>query len=76
MTAAAPWSGAYDDVNVGLLWATAHTTHFTAPGWTYLPVGSGSGLLDLGGSFVTLVDATGNMTIIIEKMSWEHSQVK
>ncbi len=32
MTASEPWSGAFDDVNVGVLWATAHTTHFTQPG--------------------------------------------
>jgi hypothetical protein len=38
MTAAQPWSGAFDDVNVGMLWATAHTTHFTQPGWRYLTV--------------------------------------
>ncbi len=74
MTAAEPWSGAFDDVNVGMLWATAHTTHFTQPGWRYLPVGSGSGLLAQGGSYVSLVDGAGNITIVIEKMAWAHSQ--
>ena len=74
MTAAEPWSGAFDDENVGMLWATAHTTHFTEPGWTYLPVGSGSGLLVSGGSYVTLVDGLGNVTIVVEKMAWAHSQ--
>ena len=33
LTAAEPWSGSYDDVNVGLVWASAHTTQFTEPGW-------------------------------------------
>ena len=33
MSAAEPWSGNYDDVNVGLVWATAHTTQFAQPGW-------------------------------------------
>jgi hypothetical protein len=111
MTAAEPWSGSYDDVNVGMMWATAHTTHFTRPGWNvrgddvslscvpayatylcvcvtayvhqYLSVGSGSGLLAHGGSFVTLVGPSFNakdssvateLTIVIEKMAWAHSQ--
>ncbi len=42
--------------------------------WTYLPVGSGSGLLSQGGSFVSLVDGAGNITVVIEKMAWAHSQ--
>ena len=33
MTADQPWSGWFDDTNVGTLWATAHTTQFTEPGW-------------------------------------------
>jgi O-glycosyl hydrolase len=48
-----PWSGAY---TVGQnAWATAHTTQFTAPGWTY--VDSASGYLGgnrANGSYVTL----------------------
>ena len=42
MTAAEPWSGSYDDVNVGLVWASAHTTQFAQPGWcvnVFLSVG-------------------------------------
>ena len=74
MTATEPWSGAFDDQNVGLLWATAHTTHFSKPGWHYMPVGNGSGLLQHGGSYVTLVDGEGNVTIVVEKMAWAHSQ--
>jgi hypothetical protein len=37
-------------------------------------VGSGSGLLPAGGSYVTLVDGAGNVTIVVEKMAWAHSQ--
>ena len=33
LTAAEPWSGYYDNENVGLVWASAHTTHFAWPGW-------------------------------------------
>ena len=33
LSAAEPWSGNYDNVNVGLVWASAHTTQFTQPGW-------------------------------------------
>ncbi len=44
------------------------------PRWRYLPVGSGSGLLSQGGSYVSLVDGAGNLTIVIEKMAWAHSQ--
>ena len=35
--------------------------------------GRGSGLLPLGGSYVTLTDGV-DLTIVIEKMSWDHSQ--
>jgi hypothetical protein len=48
-----PWSGAY---SIGQnAWVTAHTTQFTAPGWTY--VDSASGYLGgdrANGSYVTL----------------------
>ncbi len=37
-------------------------------------VGAGSGLLPAGGSYVTLVDDAGNVTIVVEKMAWAHSQ--
>lgn len=43
-----PWSGAY---NTGAsIWATAHTTQFTEPGWRYLD--SAKGYLPGGGSYV------------------------
>jgi hypothetical protein len=37
----------------------AHYTQATQPGWHYLPVGSGSGMLPEGGSYVSLVSAGG-----------------
>ena len=54
MDAGSPWSGAF---HVGQnLWATAHYTQFTQPGWHYL-TGSASGYLDgnrANGSYVSL----------------------
>ncbi|NXE25864.1 GALC Galactocerebrosidase, partial [Ardeotis kori] len=69
MTAQEPWSGHYKVE--APIWITAHTTQFTQPGWTYLQVG---GHLEGGGSFVALTDGLGNLTIIIETMSHNHSQ--
>ena len=40
---------------------------------TYLLQGQGSGLLQKGGSYVTLTDGT-DFTIVVEKMAWAHSQ--
>ena len=51
MTARSPWSGHYTVQPP--LWAAAHTTQFAAPGMTLLRNGSGSGLLDGGGSAVS-----------------------
>ena len=89
MTAAEPWSGSFDTSNVGLIWGSAHTTQFAQPGWfvhfdffrrfflnlsrQYLSQGEGSGFLLNGGSYVTLTDGT-DFSIVIEKMSWDHSQ--
>jgi hypothetical protein len=53
MWAEVPWSGHYT-VN-SPIWATAHYTQNTEVGWIYLPVGQGSGMLDGGGTYVTLV---------------------
>jgi O-glycosyl hydrolase len=50
MGANEPWSGAY--VAGPSIWATAHTTQFTRPGWRY--VDSAKGYLDGGGSYVAL----------------------
>ncbi|KAF7252021.1 Galactocerebrosidase [Varanus komodoensis] len=69
MTAQEPWSGHYT-VNAPI-WITAHTTQFTQPGWHYLKV---DGHLEAGGSYVALTDGQGNLTIIIETMTHDHSK--
>ncbi len=45
----------------------AHTTHFSSPGWNYLPHGFGSGKLPAGGSYVSLTKGN-DLTIVIETM--------
>lgn len=69
MTAEEPWSGNY--VAETPIWITAHTTQFAQPGWTYLQT---IGNLTRGGSYVALTDGQGNLTIIIETMTHNHSQ--
>ncbi|XP_051905572.1 galactocerebrosidase-like [Hippocampus zosterae] len=68
MTADEPWSGNY--VVESPIWVTAHTSQFTQPGWTYLKT---VGHLAKGGSYVALTDGKGNLTVIIETMSHNHS---
>ena len=51
MNAAEPWSGHYKVMTP--IWASAHHTQFTAPGWTYLGHGHGVGTLQGGGTYVT-----------------------
>ncbi|XP_029973129.1 galactocerebrosidase-like isoform X1 [Salarias fasciatus] len=68
MTAEEPWSGNY--VVESPIWITAHTTQFTQPGWTYLQT---VGHLDQGGSYVALTDGEGNLTVVIETMTHDHS---
>ncbi|CAF1193727.1 unnamed protein product [Adineta ricciae] len=68
-----PWSGHY---RIGrLLWVSAHWGQFTKVGWSFLKHGSGVGLLDNGGSYVSLTDPTGEqLTIIVETMDRNSSQ--
>lgn len=68
MTAEEPWSGNY--VVESPIWITAHTTQFAQPGWTYLQT---VGHLAQGGSYVALTDGKGNLTVVIETMSHNHS---
>ncbi|XP_044518055.1 galactocerebrosidase-like [Gracilinanus agilis] len=69
LTAKEPWSGHY--VVEAPTWISAHTTQFAQPGWKYLKT---VGLLKEGGSYVALADGLGNLTIIIETMSFPFSQ--
>ncbi|MEV5750608.1 discoidin domain-containing protein [Actinoallomurus sp. NPDC052308] len=76
MGANEPWSGAY--VAGASVWAVAHTTQFTRPGWRY--VDSASGHLEGGGSHVALrspdsrdysavletIDATAPQDVVID----------
>ena len=65
LRAAQPWGGRFEVAPS--LWATAHVTQFTQRrGWRYLRQGRGSGTLAGGGTFVSLVDALGNYTLVIE----------
>ncbi|KAJ0063075.1 hypothetical protein NL108_011629, partial [Boleophthalmus pectinirostris] len=68
MTAEEPWSNNY--VVEAPIWITAHTTQFTQPGWTYLQT---VGHLVQGGSYVALTDRKGNLTVVIETMTHDHS---
>ena len=62
------------------VWAAAHTTQFTTPGWRLLRVGGGSGWLRRGGTYVgyagpaTSQSAGGDLTIVIEKMNANQSK--
>ena len=73
MDASKPWSGHYAVRSP--VWASAHTTQFTEPGWLYLRNGSGSGFLPGGGSYVTLVsdEIASDYTIVIETTTRAHS---
>lgn len=65
MGANEPWSGSY--TAGASLWATAHTTQFTEPGWRYLD--SAKGRLDGGGSFVALRSPdSGDYSLIAETL--------
>lgn len=67
-----PWSGYYEVTTT--LWAFAHTTQFTQPGWLYLALGAGSGNLTGGGTYVSLTDPShSHLTIVIEKLDYAAS---
>jgi galactosylceramidase len=72
MTANSPWSGYYS-VDPAL-WATAHTTQFTKPGWQYLD--NACGYFNKKGSYVTMVDISkhSNLSIIAETMDASDAQ--
>ena len=57
MWATVPWAGHY--VVNPPIWISAHYTQATQPGWSFLPVGAGSGMLPSGGSYVSLVSNGG-----------------
>ena len=67
-----PFGGAFEVLPP--VWAAAHTTQFTQPGWRLLRVGSGSGWLARGGTYVgyvgpaTAASPGGDLTIVVEKM--------
>ena len=72
MKANTPWSGYY--YVAPTIWATAHTTQFAAPGWTYLE-GGASAMLPAGGSMVTLMATNhSDYSVIVETTDATNSQ--
>jgi galactosylceramidase len=73
LRAVEPWSGFYQIGRV--LWVAAHWGQFTKAGWFFLQNGTGVGLLDNNGSYVSLTDPSGEqLTIIVETMDYGSSQ--
>jgi galactosylceramidase len=71
MYANTPWSGNYDVQ--GAIWATAHTTQFTQPGWRYLD--SSCGYLPETGDFVALKSPNGkDWSVVLQTIGAEHPQ--
>lgn len=71
MYANTPWSGNYSVQ--GAIWATAHTTQFAQPGWTYDD--PSCGYLAHGGSFVTLLSPDRkNWSTVIESIDAHRPQ--
>lgn len=71
MYANTPWSGNYRVQ--GAIWATAHTTQFTQPGWRYLE--SSCGYLPEQGDYVTLKSPNGkDWSIILQTIDAKHPQ--
>jgi len=73
LSAIEPWSGFYQIGQV--VWTAAHWGQFTQIGWYFLQHGKGVGILDNGGTYVTLTDPTKQqLTLIIETMAHDSSQ--
>lgn len=75
LTAVQPWSGYYEK-DMPVVWATAHVTQFTQPGWRYLGSGAGTGELQKGGyyaSFVSGNQPTSDYTLNVVKISRDHA---
>lgn len=71
MYANTPWSGNYDVQ--GAIWATAHTTQFTQPGWQYLR--SSCGYLPEKGDYVALKSPNGqDWSVILQTIDAKHTQ--
>lgn len=66
-----PFGGHYEILPP--VWAAAHTSQFTAPGWNILNVGNGSGWLELGGTYVSYINDSGGFSIVVEKMDADQS---
>jgi galactosylceramidase len=71
LTAVQPWSGYYEK-EMPVVWATAHLTQFTQPGWRYLSNNHGTGELDKGGFYVSLVSGE-DYTLNVVKISRDHA---
>jgi hypothetical protein len=71
MYANTPWSGHYEVQ--GSIWATAHTTQFTLPGWQYLDASSGN--LPQKGTYVALRSPDRkNWSVVLETIHAAQSQ--
>lgn len=71
MYANTPWSGHYEVQ--GAIWATAHTTQFAQPGWSY--DNPSCGYLQQGGSFVTFLSPDRkNWSTVIETIDAREPQ--
>ena len=71
MYANTPWSGHYDVQ--GAIWATAHTTQFTQPGWRYLDAACGY-LLDKGDYVTLAAPKGGDWSIILQTIDATQAQ--
>lgn len=71
MYANTPWSGNYRVQ--GAIWATAHTTQFTEPGWHYLA--SSCGYLPEKGDYVTLESPNrSDWSVVLQTIGASHPQ--